>query len=176
MRKVTIVVALALVTLFAGSTAAAQACRGAHHAPANLTIEDARRAVVCSINHRRRNNGRRALRAVPTLANAAQGHSQAMVSSDFFSHEGDGTPSSRAAAAGYMGGGKFMIGETLGWGSGRLGSPHRIVQGMMSSASHRAVILARGFRQIGVGVAMGSPMGADGGNVATYTVDFGRRG
>jgi uncharacterized protein YkwD len=176
MRRMSIVAALAMVTLLAGWTAVAQACRGARHAPAKLTIEEAQRAMVCSINHRRKNNGRRALRVAPTLVSAAQSHSQAMVANDFFSHEGDGTPASRAAAAGYMGGGTFMIGETLGWGGGRFGTPHAVVGSMMSSASHRAVILARGFRQIGVGVAMGSPMGADGGNVATYTVDFGRRG
>jgi uncharacterized protein YkwD len=138
----------------------------------NLTVEQARRAVVCAINHRRISRGRRALRGATTLANAAQGDSESMVTNDFFSHLGDGTPESRAAAAGYKGG---VIGENLGWGGGRLGTPDAIVDAWMSSPSHRGVILSRRFRQIGVAVAMGSPMGADGRNMATYTVDVGRR-
>ena len=34
--------------------------------------------------------------------------------------------------------------------------------------------LSRRFRQVGIGVALGSPMGADGPNLATYAVDLGR--
>jgi hypothetical protein len=34
-------------------------------------------------------------------------------------------------------------------------------------------MLSRRFRNIGVGVAMGSPVGGGGGNTAIYTADFG---
>jgi uncharacterized protein YkwD len=176
MRKLAIVAALATMALLGVFTSVAQACRGGHRVPAQQSIRDARRAVVCLINRRRIRNDRRAVRGANTLANAAQGHSEAMVTQDFFAHEGDGTPASRAAAAGYKAGGGFTVGENIGWGSGGLATPDAIVDAWMSSPAHRAVILSRRFRQVGVGVALGSPMGPDGPNMATYTVDLGRRG
>jgi hypothetical protein len=36
--------------------------------------------------------------------------------------------------------------------------------------------LSRRFGQVGIGVALGSPMGADSPNLATYTVNLGRPG
>ena len=48
-----------------------------------------------------------------------------------------------------------------------------IVQAWMDSAGHRAMILNRGFREAGVGVASGIPSGGAG---ATYTMDFGLNG
>jgi uncharacterized protein YkwD len=175
MRRAGIAAALAIAALFGGGTSAAQACRGGDRFPTQQSIHETRRAMVCLINHRRARNERRPVHGVTTLGNAAQGHSDAMVAHDFFSHEGDGTPASRVAAAGYMSGRRFTVGENLGWGTGRLGTPRAIVGAWMSSPSHRAVILSRGFRQVGVGVALGSPIGADGPNMATYTVDLGHR-
>jgi uncharacterized protein YkwD len=49
-----------------------------------------------------------------------------------------------------------------------------VFEGWMNSAPHRANILDPGFRDVGVGVARGYPMGANAGS-ATYTVDFGAR-
>ena len=42
----------------------------------------------------------------------------------------------------------------------------------MNSPGHRANILSRSFRHIGIGIASGTPVGTGGG---TYTTDFGRR-
>ncbi len=176
MRKTGKVAALVIAMLPIAFSSAAEACRGGGATPAEQSIDRARRAVVCLVNRGRARNHLRRVHGVVSLGNAAQGHSQAMVTNDFFSHGGDGTPASRAAAAGYMGGGPFTVGENLGWGSGRLGSPAAMVHSWMSSPSHRAVLLSRRFRQIGVGVAMGSPEGADGPSMATYTVDLGHRG
>jgi uncharacterized protein YkwD len=44
----------------------------------------------------------------------------------------------------------------------------------MHSPPHRANILDPSYRDVGVGVARGYPMGAGAGS-ATYTVDFGAR-
>ena len=56
----------------------------------------------------------------PLLDAAAQSHTDAMTSQNFFSHEGDGTPASRAANAGYMAGARaWGIGEDLFWGAPR---------------------------------------------------------
>jgi uncharacterized protein YkwD len=44
----------------------------------------------------------------------------------------------------------------------------------MASASHRAAMLSRSYREVGIGVVIGSPAG-DGSNAAIYTADFGFR-
>ena len=45
----------------------------------------------------------------------------------------------------------------------------------MESAGHRANILNRRFRHIGIGVVLGAPEDAQGMPAATYTTDFGHR-
>ena len=66
-----------------------------------------------------------------------------------------------------------MVGENIAWGSGGQGSPKATVARWMSSPMHRSTMLSRRFRDIGVGVAMGSPMGDSGLNSAIYTANFG---
>ena len=168
------VATLAIAALFSGFTSLAKACQGADTAPAEQSTDEMRGAMACLINKTRAHHNLRHLRGSVPLGIAAQGHSNSMVAYDFFSHGGDGTPTSRAAAAGYGGGGKFKLGENLGWGGGSMGSPRTIFRAWMASPSHRQVILLRGVRQIGVGVALGSPAGADYPDTATYTVDLGR--
>jgi uncharacterized protein YkwD len=168
------VAALAFAALVSGFAAKAKACPGANKTPTEQSTEDARRAMTCLVNRRRAHSGRHRLRPSVALGMAAQGHSQSMVASDFFGHGGDGTPMSRAAAAGY-GGRKTTVGENLGWGGDYMGSPRRILDAWMASPGHRQVLLLPRFRQIGVGVALGSPFGPDDPNTATYTLDLGRR-
>jgi uncharacterized protein YkwD len=43
----------------------------------------------------------------------------------------------------------------------------------MASPPHRAVLLGRGYRDVGIGVALGNPHGGAKGSSATYTADFG---
>ena len=45
-----------------------------------------------------------------------------------------------------------------------------MVRAWMNSAGHRANILSRSFKQIGIGIANGAPNGGSG---ATYATDFG---
>jgi len=65
------------------------------------------------------------------------------------------------------------VGENIAWGSGSLATPREIERGWMRSPRHRANILSQRFREIGAGVAAGTPERAGG---ATYTTDFGTRG
>jgi uncharacterized protein YkwD len=93
-----------------------------------------------------------------------------MASQNFFSHEGDGNPASRAAGAGYMAGARaWGVGEDLEWGEGRMGTPKAIVRGWMRSPEHRSVLLSRRFRQVGVGATLGSPVSPDVQNAVVYT-------
>jgi uncharacterized protein YkwD len=93
-----------------------------------------------------------------------------MVRQRFFDHVSPqgSTLVTRARAAGYSGG---TLGETIGWGAGSLATPASIVRGWMDSPPHHAILMSGAFRQIGLGVAQGSPAGAA--QAATVTADFG---
>jgi uncharacterized protein YkwD len=177
MRKTAIAVVLATAALFSAWTSQASACRGAGLQPSRQSADDARRAIKCLINHRRAHRGLKRLRGSIALASAAQVHSDAMATQNFFSHDGnDGTPASRAESAGYMAGASaWGLGENLEWASGKAATPRAIVDGWMLSAEHRDVMLSPRFRHIGVGVTSGSPMSPDVQNAEMFTADFGFR-
>jgi uncharacterized protein YkwD len=166
-------VLIAAIVLLAGSGSAALACPYGGKSPSKLTPEQAEQSVICQINKARHHNGARRLTWDLRLESAARGHSAAMDSGNFFSHDGDGSTLDRIRATGYLGGASpWMVGENIHWGAGGQGSPKATVKRWMSSPTHRSTMLSRRFRNIGVGVAMGSPMGS-GGNSAIYTADFG---
>jgi uncharacterized protein YkwD len=162
---------LAVTFLFAGSASSALACPYAGTTPANLTTAQAEQSVTCLVNKARRGHHARRLSWDPGLQAAAQGHSAAMDSGNFFAH---GDTLGRIKSSGYLGGASaWQVGETIHWGFGGHGTPKATVARWMKSPGHRATMLSRRFRNIGVGVAMGSPLGGGGGNSAIYTADFG---
>jgi uncharacterized protein YkwD len=165
---------IAAPVLMARSGSAAIACPYSGQSPSNLTPAQAEQSVACLINKARRHNGARRLSWDLKLESAASGHSAAMDSSNFFSHDGDGSPVDRVRESGYLAGAStWMVGENIHWGSGGQGSPKATVARWMASPMHRSSMLSRRFRDIGVGVAMGSPDGGSGGNSAIYTANFG---
>jgi len=154
----------------------ALACPTADVGAAYQTTEQARLSVVCLINKNRRHNGAKPVNENSLLDSAAQGHTDAMTSQNFFSHAGDGTPASRASNAGFMAGARaWGIGEDLFWGTSRFSTPNATVRAWMHSAEHRTVLLSRSYRQVGIGADQGSPAGADDTNSGTYTAMFGFR-
>jgi uncharacterized protein YkwD len=159
--------------------AAASACQRDGAQPRELTVKEARAAVVCLINQRRKANGVRKLRDDSRLERAAQGHSNAMDKGNFFSHIGPGgsSPQSRAQNAGYMAGASsWGIAEVIRWGRRGPGSPKAAIAAWMKSPSHRSALLGGRYRHLGVGVALGSPTGGGEGNAAIYTATVGYRG
>jgi uncharacterized protein YkwD len=176
MRKTATAVVLALVALFSILASQASACSGANLKPARQSTDQARTAVTCLLNQQRRHHHLKSVRGNPALVSAAQTHSNAMVSQNFFSHEGDGTPASRAASAGYIAGANsWGVGETLEWGMKKGATPRAIVRGWMRSAEHRGIVLTGRFREVGVGVAAGSPMSGASPGAETFTALFGFR-
>src|SRR5215218_8672134 len=115
MRKTAIAAVLATTALLSVWTAQASACRGAHRQPGQLSVDEARQAVTCLINHRRSHRGLRRVRGSVALGAAAQSHSDTMAAKNFFAHDGDdGTPVDRARAAGYTAGARaWGVGENL---------------------------------------------------------------
>ena len=170
-------VALGVALLPSASVAAATPCGNAAVAPARLTLHQMRSSELCLINRARAHYGLVPLRYNPDLRDSATGHSDSMVVHRYFAHEGPGgSVDSRISRAGYLDKSVegFTIGENIAAGSGHDGSPWQIFVDWMHSPPHRANILDPSFRDAGVGVARGFPLGG-GGAAATYTVDFGAR-
>jgi uncharacterized protein YkwD len=176
MRKSATAVVLAITALLSVLASQASACNGANLKPARQSTDQARGAVTCLINQQRRHHHLKSVHGNASLLTAAQTHSNAMVSQNFFSHEGDGTPASRASNAGYIAGASaWGVGEALEWGVKRGATPRAIVRGWMRSPEHRAIVLTGRFRQVGVGVAAGSPMQGGDRGAETFTALFGFR-
>lgn len=135
-----------------------------------------RRALLCLLNKERRARGMRSVRDNRRADKAARLHSLRMVRLRFFSHIGPRglDPATRLRHARYLPrrGGRWFVGEDIGFGRGRGGTPLGMFRGFMHSTPHRAVILEPAFRDLGLGLVRGRPVGRGG---ATYTLDFGRR-
>ena len=171
-------VALAAVLAPAGLTATASACPHADERPAKLTRAEARTAILCLVNKRRDKLGRRDLNGDPRLRRAAQRHARSMNKRNYFSHTSPSgaTPYDRVSRTGYFSGASsWGVGEVIYSGARRSGTPRRAVRGWMRSGPHRDALMGT-FRDIGIGVAFGSPW-RDGRarNTAIYTVDLGYR-
>jgi uncharacterized protein YkwD len=153
---------------------AAQDCANADVTPNGSNGGDIRDAILCLHNQIRAQRGLPLLHVNAKLRRAADGHSQDMVSREFFDHTTpDGvtmvTRIFRARYASNRVG--WSLGENLAWGTGSLSTPRGVMQAWMNSPGHRANILRRDYREIGIGVVTGIPSGDSDG--ATYTTDFG---
>lgn len=170
------IVAVAALGVLAPA-ASAKGCQGAAVAAAQLSVQQAKRTTLCVMNRHRAKRRLPRLRYGALLGNAAQAHSEEMDRLDFFSHDSPSgsSPLSRISSAGYTSGSRsWGIGENLAWGSGNAASPKRVVAMWMASPGHRRIMLSRSFRQVGIGIVLGSPAG-DGADGAIYTADFGYR-
>jgi len=131
--------------------------------------------VLCLVNDQRVAHGVRPLRLDGRLSAAARAHSAEMVAYRYFGHDSRSGASfaTRIAASGWMRHRRaWAVGEDLAWGTGALATPAALVDAWMASPPHRAVLLDRHYRAIGIGIAAGAPVaGVDGG--VTCTADFG---
>ena len=158
------------------ATVAQATCADADLEPAPGNLPRIRRAILCLHNQVRDAAGLPDLRENAKLRKAAFGHSRRMVQAGFFEHT---TPTGvtmvdRILRAAYVREDQgWSLGENLAWGTGSLGTPRGAVQSWLDSPGHRANILRRSYRELGVGVVIGVPVSDATG--ATYTVDFGVR-
>jgi uncharacterized protein YkwD len=161
----------------APSASASTVCASADAVPFTISTAKLAGAAACLVNQERARYQLGALRLNRRLARAALGHATDMVSRDYFSHDtaGGGSFIDRIFKTGYTSRNAFpSLGEDLAWGSGALGTARSIVDAWMQSPGHRANILDRKFRDMGMGVALGTPEGDSAG--ATYALDFGSGG
>lgn len=153
---------------------AAGACSASHADVRAATIRRARDATLCLLNRVRAQHGLAPFRLNAKLSHAARRHSRDMVRHRYFGHASRNgrSPFERMRATHYVPRNtSWWLGENIGWGSGSLAEPIAMVRAWMHSPPHRANILSRHFRDIGIGIAPGAPVGGGG---ATYTTDFGR--
>jgi uncharacterized protein YkwD len=173
---VAVAAALTLLLFAAPAASATDACEGAGASAGSATKRVLVRATLCLLNAERARHDLGALRLNPKLSTAGRRHSRAMVRARFFSHDSPNGASfvDRIRATGYLEGAQsWSVGENIAYGSGSRSTPRSIGRSWMNSPGHRANILSRSFREIGIGIAAGTPVGGGG---ATYTTDFGRRG
>jgi uncharacterized protein YkwD len=171
-----VVVALPAASADAAGRERAQ-CANSGLQPAAGNLGLVRAAVLCLHNRERSAHGLPLLRENAKLRRAARGHSGDMVRSRFFAHESrsGADVSARILETGYARNRGWSLGENIAWGTGSLGTAGAIQRAWMASPGHKANILRRQFREIGIGIAIGAPAPSGGLHGATYTADFGVR-
>jgi uncharacterized protein YkwD len=181
-RPLTTLLLAIAVTALAPASALADCGAAAGRGPgaSGSSPAAARSATLCLLNAERRTHGERRLRINRKLGRAAAQHARDMVRNHYFSHD---TPSGQSfvqrifktnyvpAAA------SWGLGENLAWGRGAKATPRQIVRAWMASPDHRRNILTATFREIGIAVVVGAPVGGVNA-AATYATEFGaiRRG
>lgn len=187
-RRLSLAVATAALALaaLAPTPASASYCSfrdimAANAQPTSANLAAVESAVICLTNNQREAAGLPRLAASPILAKAAEAHSLDMVKRRFFAHAHPSTPDQksmfRAKLAGYCTMSFCSTGENIYCGSGSLTTPRAAVNWWMNSPGHKANILDPKFKEIGVGIALGSPSAkCDGSQPATYTQVFGAQG
>jgi uncharacterized protein YkwD len=143
------------------------------------TMAALEQGVIAGINDIRRARGLRPLRNNARLAAAADFHSKDMARKGYFEHDSaNGTAFWRRIERFYLSRGfrSWTVGENLLWGSQTYG-PAFAVREWMNSPPHRANILSREWREIGIGaVTVASAPGEYRGRAVTIvTADFGAR-
>ena len=166
---VILLLALAAV-LFASLPAAASA---------GVSLNSYEKQLLKCINHERTSRHLAKLRVNAKLVNAARSHSADMGEKQYFDHNSPSgeTWSRRIVRHGYTREGyrTWKAGENIAWGAGLYSSPVAIVDLWMKSSMHRAVILAKDFRDLGVGAVSCNGYGSVDGPVWFFTLDLGRR-
>jgi uncharacterized protein YkwD len=138
-------------------------CAGADARVGSASPALLRSAVVCLINQQRAAHHLPALTASPLLNHSAQAWTNAMVSSDQFSH---GTNfANRISAAGYV---WRSAGENIATG---FATPRSVVHAWMGSTGHCQNILNQTYRNVGSGESARPVKGYANGS-GTWTQDF----
>jgi uncharacterized protein YkwD len=172
MTRIRIAVAAAAVAAGLAVPAQALACADGNVNPNDMSLAQSKASTICLLNDIRRSHGLRPFKLNDKLSSASQRHTNAMTAHKFFAH---GNFVGRIRATRYLHGARgWTVGENIAWGSWDYATPASIVHGWMHSPPHRANILNGKFREIGIGVSRGAPVGGQN-RAATYGTDFGAR-
>src|SRR5919109_2707541 len=148
--------------------AVASSCAGAATAAGDTPSR--LEAMYCGINIVRRSYGLGPVRGSGPL-NRSSLLKADLVRRCGFSHTPCGTPFSLTfRRAGYLPARAFS--ENLAWGQGELGSPVQTLGMWLRSPRHRANVLARRWRDLGIAIQRGNMFGR--GSVSLWVMQFGR--
>jgi uncharacterized protein YkwD len=150
------------------------ACQNTDVLPTPENLDVVRAALLCLHNQIRAQNNLPLLKDNAKLRKAAVGHSSDMVGEGYFDHSSTNGDSfvDRIIGAGYAKRNDgWTLGENLAWGTGDLSSPQGVMDAWMASAGHKANILKKAYKEVGIGIKLGVP--SDDGVGATITADFG---
>jgi uncharacterized protein YkwD len=173
--RVVLQTALVAAFLLLANSSQAFACLGVDTQPSQTSASATRSSVLCLVNAQRHNRGLTKLQVNGLLRDTASSFAQDMVSEGFFSHvsPSGSTLISRVRRSGYLEGARtWSAAENIGYATTALSTPREIVRSWMGSTGHRRNILDSRFRDVGVGVASGTPYGEGG---ATFAMDFAQR-
>ncbi len=166
MRLRTLIASMMLAALLMLSIA------GSASATVNSTY---RWRLLLAINETRVAHGLAPVHLASGLRNAAQAHSNDMVSRNYFAHTSPtgSTLYYRITHSTFRTFGAWRAGENLAWGTGPIGSPRNVIRMWLASPEHRSILLSSSYTYVGVGRAVGRFQGFE--DAAVWTVDFGHR-
>ncbi len=156
----------------------AEPCQNTQLTPTPENLQVIREATLCLINQERARNNELPLQVNQQLQQAAQSHSEQMISEDYFAHispSGE-TPLQRVTATGYLPNSQvgYTIGENIAWGTLSLATPQAIVEAWIASPEHLANILESNYKDTGIGVEPAVPASlSEGQPGGIYGQDFG---
>jgi uncharacterized protein YkwD len=142
-----------------------------------ITMTRPEKQMLALVNHVRATHDLAKLKVVSSLERASRSHSREMLRREYFSHSSYSSESfgTRLRRFGYSTSGctSWTVGEDIacGWGPGS--TVKALFSAWMHSPAHRAVILTRCFRNVGVGRARGTFRGVSG--FVFFTLDCGVR-
>jgi uncharacterized protein YkwD len=147
-------------------------------APRVVSADRLESAVLDELNLVRLEHGLRQLRQSPSLTDAADHHSLAMVRAGYFAHESpDGSHFAARIKAFYKPRARrWTVGENLIWRTHRL-TARAAVAAWLVSPGHRENLLGPKYREVGISAvrADGAPGVYGNRPVVVLTVDFGAR-
>jgi len=113
-------------------------------------VDSVRQKILDLVNAERSKNGLSGLAMESHLQTAAQRHAEDMKNRNFFDHVNpDGkSPTDRIRAAGYPMNGAWSTGENIAKGQT---TAEQVMKDWMNSPGHRANILSKNFKEIGIG-------------------------
>jgi uncharacterized protein YkwD len=162
----------ALIASFMLAAVLLMASAGSASATVNSTY---RWRLFLAINEVRAGHGLAPVHLASGLRNAAQAHSNDMVSRNYFAHTSPtgSTLYYRITHSTFRTYGAWLAGENLAWGTGTIGSPRNVIRMWLLSPEHRAILLSSRYTYVGVGRAVGGFQGFE--DAIVWTVDFGHR-
>ncbi|MEA2492571.1 MAG: hypothetical protein QOJ29_482 [Thermoleophilaceae bacterium] len=146
-------------------------CKDAKLLPTAKVAKRIAEATLCVMNEQRKLFKLKPLKLSKKLGKAALLHTRSMILGRFFAHQGPKELAlvTRLKKVKYRG----SAGENIGAGAGPLGTPVAMVNGWMHSTMHRANLLSKKWKAVGIGFLPLYPLKTRARPVATYTTDFG---